>query len=311
MGLQDRKTVSDTQIPEAQPARRSCGSMIVYHAQLETEPGFRENQLGLERFTRAFAPAVARTGVITIPVVVHVVYRQPEENISDEQIQSQIDVLNEDFGARNADIAGVPADWKGLITDSEIQFALADRDPRGKPTTGIVRKKTRAAGFKQASNPVKRSATGGSNAWDTSRYLNIWVCNLLDGLLGYAQFPGGPASTDGVVIRYSAFGRGGSAVAPYNLGRSATHEVGHFLNLFHIWGDTQDCSGTDYVDDTPNAGEPNFGKPTFPVRSCPDEKNGDMFMNYMDYVDDDSMFFFTKGQVERMRATLSNLRSGL
>ncbi len=297
----------------ANPPRRSCGAMIVYHALLETDPDFRSNQLGLHEFTGRMAAGkeAHRTGPITIPVVVHVVYRLARENITDKQIQTQIDVLNEDYSATNADLAGLPAPWKGLATDSGIRFELAKEDPHGKPSTGITRKKTTAKGFKQASNPVKHSATGGTNAWDTSKYLNIWVCNLMDGLLGYAQFPGGPADTDGVVILFSAFGRKGSAKAPYDLGRSATHEVGHFLNLFHIWGDTQNCRGTDYVDDTPSAQLPNFGKPAFPHVSCDNGPNGDMFMNYMDYVDDDSMFFFTQGQVDRMRAALASLRSSL
>jgi Pregnancy-associated plasma protein-A len=138
-----------------------------------------------------------------------------------------------------------------------------------------------------------------------------WVCTLSNNLLGYAQFPGGPASTDGVVILNTAFGTKGSAAKPFNLGRSATHEIGHFLNLRHIWGDTPDCSGGDLVDDTPNAETPNFGKPTFPHVSCSNGPNGDMFMNYMDYSDDDSMFMFSPGQVSRMQATLDGPRKSL
>jgi hypothetical protein len=127
-------------------------------------------------------------------------------------------------------------------------------------------------------------------------------------LLGYAQFPGGPPATDGVVILNTAFGTKGTAAPPFNKGRTATHEIGHWLNLHHIWGDTQDCSGTDYVADTPNAQLPNYSKPTFPHISCNNGPDGDMFMNYMDYVDDDSMFMFTTGQVARMVATLTGPR---
>jgi hypothetical protein len=141
--------------------------------------------------------------------------------------------------------------------------------------------------------------------------LNIWVCTLGGGLLGYAQFPGGPLATDGVVILNTAFGTSGTATAPFNRGRSATHEIGHWLNLRHIWGDTEHCEGTDFVTDTPNAKQPNFGKPTFPHVSCSNGPNGDMFMNYMDYTDDDSMFMFTAGQVTRMSATLDGPRSSL
>ncbi|HKG22285.1 MAG TPA: zinc metalloprotease, partial [Blastocatellia bacterium] len=151
----------------------------------------------------------------------------------------------------------------------------------------------------------------GKAPWPTDRYLNLWVCNLGGGLLGYAQFPGGPAETDGVVITHRGFGTNGTAQAPFNLGRTATHEVGHFLNLRHIWGDTEDCSGTDFVADTPNAAGPNFAKPIFPKVSCRNGPNGDMFMNYMDYTDDDSMFMFTAQQVARMHATLEGFRNAL
>ena len=130
-------------------------------------------------------------------------------------------------------------------------------------------------------------------------------------LLGYAQFPGGPKATDGVVILHSGFGTNGTAAAPYNLGRTTTHEVGHYLNLRHIWGDTEDCSGGDMVDDTPNAETPNYNKPAFPHISCTNGPHGDMFMNYMDYVDDDAMFMFTTGQVSRMQATLDGPRASL
>jgi len=137
----------------------------------------------------------------------------------------------------------------------------------------------------------------------------MWVCSLGGGLLGYAQFPGGPSRTDGIVILNRAFGTAGTATAPFHLGRTATHEVGHWLNLRHIWGDTEDCSGTDFVADTPNAQHPNYGKPRFPHVSCQNGPNGDMFMNYMDYVDDDAMFMFTAQQVVRMQASLDGPRA--
>jgi hypothetical protein len=142
----------------------------------------------------------------------------------------------------------------------------------------------------------------------TTKYLNFWICNLGEGLLGYAQFPGGPAKTDGVVILYTAFGTTGAAAAPFNLGRTATHEVGHWLNLRHIWGDKTDCSGSDQVSDTPKAQMPNYGTPTWPHISCNNGPNGDMFMNYMDYVDDAAMFMFTQGQAARLNATLAGPR---
>jgi hypothetical protein len=159
---------------------------------------------------------------------------------------------------------------------------------------------------------MKNETTGGASPWDTTRYLNIWVCGLSGGVLGYAQFPGGPPATDGVVILTSAFGRGGSARTPFDLGRTATHEVGHYLNLSHIWGEARvpTCQDSDFVDDTPNQFGPNFGKPTFPSSSCGNTPS-DMFMNYMDYVDDDTMCMFTPQQVLRMHTALEFSRSAL
>ncbi len=190
--------------------------------------------------------------LITIPTVVHVVYRSEGENISDAQVKSQIKALNDDFRAKNTDKSKVPAVWQGLVTDSKIQFALATKSPRGKKTNGITRTATTVKSF-GPDDTVKSKQTGGVNPWPTQRYLNIWVCSLGGGLLGYGQFPGGPAATDGVVILNTAFGTNGTATAPFNKGRTATHEVGHFLNLRHIWGDRNDCSGTDFVADTPAA----------------------------------------------------------
>jgi hypothetical protein len=283
--------------------------MQVHHRLLEQYPEFRLRQGQLEHATAArVASGVARKGTVTIPVVVHVVYNAASENISTAQVTSQIDALNRDYAARNTDRKKVPAVWKGLVSDTRIQFALATRDPLGKATDGINRVKTTRTSFID-DNQVKSSKTGGAKAWPARKYLNLWVCSLGNDLLGYAQFPGGPAATDGVVILNLAFGTKGTATAPFNLGRTAVHEVGHWLNLHHIWGDTADCSGSDFVADTPHAQHPNFHKPKFPHISCGNGPSGDMFMNYMDYVDDDSMVMFSAGQVARMQATLDAARS--
>jgi hypothetical protein len=286
--------------------------MSVHHRLLEMDPGFRQRQMALEHATmrRMAAGVVARVGVTTIPVVVHVVYNTAAENIPVSQIKSQIAVLNRDYRATNPDKSKVPTVFGGLVADARVQFALATKDPKGKKTTGIIRTKTTRTSFGD-DDSVKAAATGGAAAWPSTRYLNIWVCTLAGGLLGYAQFPGGPAKTDGVVILNTAFGNTGTASAPFDLGRTTTHEVGHWLNLRHIWGDTEDCSGSDMVADTPNAAGPNFGKPKFPHVSCGNGPNGDMFMNYMDYVDDDSMFMFTTQQAVRMQAALDGARSAI
>ena len=291
--------------------RRTCGAMAVHYRLLEIAPNFRMRQAQLENATALRMSlgvrALRKAAPITIPVVVHVVYKAAAENISVAQIKSQIKVLNKDYRAKNADKSKVPPVWKGLVADVSILFALASKDPKGKPTTGITRTKTTRASF-DTDDSVKFSATGGVNAWPTDKYLNIWVCTLANGILGYAQFPGGPKKTDGVVILNTAFGTSGTASPPFNRGRTATHEVGHWLNLRHIWADTEDCSGTDFVADTPNAAGPNYGKPKFPHVTCNNGPNGDMFVNYMDYVDDDSMFMFTTQQVVRMQAALSGPR---
>jgi hypothetical protein len=291
---------------------RHCGTMSAHFRLLETDPGFRQRQASLENATarRMLLRTAYRTGVTTIPVVVHVVYRTASENISAAQIKRQIAILNKDFRATNADKSKVPPVWKGLVTDSRIKFVLASKDPKGKATTGITRTKTTRTSF-GTGDTVKSKATGGVDGWPSTKYLNIWVCTLAGGLLGYAQFPGGPAKTDGVVILNTAFGTGGTTKAPFNLGRTATHEVGHWLNLRHVWGDREDCGGTDYVADTPNASGPNYGKPSFPHISCNNGPNGDMFMNYMDYVDDAAMYMLTAQQVVRIHAALDGPRNAI
>ncbi len=300
--------------PVKTPKHRTCAQMVVHELLAETKPEYRERRLKAEEQTRQSIDSGGAMRVaaklITIPVVVHVVYRTADENISDAQVKSQIVALNRDYRAKNADKSKVPAAWRGLAIDSKIQFKLATKDPGGKTTPGITRTATEVASF-GPDNTVKSSSTGGANAWPADRYLNIWACSLGEGLLGYAQFPGGPAKTDGVVILSSAFGTQGAVNAPFDKGRTATHEVGHFLGLRHIWGDRNDCGGNDFVADTPAARQANFGKPKFPHVTCNNGPNGDMFMNYMDYVDDAAMFMFTAGQVARMNATLAGPRRKL
>jgi hypothetical protein len=288
--------------------------MQVFHQALESDPEFRNRIARVEAYTarHALLNLTARSaGPVVIPVVVHVVYDSPELNLSDEQVRSQIDVLNEDYNQANADRINVPSVWSSVVGNAGIRFALATTDPSGASTTGIVRKQTTLTSFSAGDDGVKSSAAGGDDPWPSDRYLNVWTCNLGGGLLGYATFPLQVASRDGVVILASAFGRQGSAEYPYDRGRTMTHEVGHWLNLRHIWGDTTDCSGTDYVDDTPNAGGPNYRTPTFPHVTCGNGPNGDMFMNFMDYVDDAAMIMFTQGQCARMAAALDGPRASV
>ena len=295
------------------PQSRNCSTMEVLDRLMKEDPDYQErlNQIELQVQDYLKSNPERDNLIINIPVVVHVVYKTTAQNISTSQIQSQINVLNADFRKLNSDVSGVPQAFAGLATDCQINFCLATRDPNGAVTTGITRTKTTKTSF-STNDYVKKTSRGGKDPWPASSYLNIWVCNLSGGVLGYAQFPGGSATTDGVVIGYKYFGTTGAATYPFNLGRTATHEVGHWLNLRHIWGDDgTGCTGSDLVSDTPNQGGYNFGCPSFPKVSCSNGPNGDLFMNYMDYTDDRCMFMFTTGQSGRMNATISGTRASL
>lgn len=295
------------------PTRRKCGAMEVHRRLLTESESYRLARSEIENHAIEFErmEAAGARGVARIPVVVHVVSNTPEQDISEAQISSQIDVLNQDFRASNPDVSTVPPVFAGLVGDAQVEFYLATSDPVGNPTKGITRTHTNVTVFDD-DDAVKFAVRGGATAWPADRYLNLWVCKLGRGLLGYAQFPGGPAATDGVVITYTAFGTTGTAAAPFNLGRTATHEIGHYLNLFHIWGDDgTGCGGSDQVDDTPNQAGPNMGMPTFPHVTCNNGPNGDLFMDYMDYTDDAGMMMFTQGQATRMAACLEGVRKPL
>src|SRR3954452_13628468 len=278
---------------------RTCGQLIVHELLAETVPGYRESRLAAAAATREAihdGRAMVTAGELTtLGVVVHVVYRTDEENVSDEQVASQIDALNRDYRAANEDRSQVPGVWTSLVGDANIEFTLED----------TTRTKTDVESF-GPDDTVKSPDTGGIAPVEGK--LNLWCCSLGQALLGYAQFPGGPPETDGVVILNRAFGTTGTAEEPFHLGRTAVHEVGHWLGLRHIWGDINDCTGDDFVADTPKAKQANTGKPKFPHVTCNNGPNGDMFMNYMDYVDDDAMFMFTVGQIARMNATLAGPR---
>ena len=278
---------------------------------LQLENKMIQNEIALQSWIQTQAAFNSmNTTIISIPVVVHVVYYNSTENISTAQVQSQIDILNEDFRRLNADASNTPSIFQAVAADTEIEFCLATTDPNGNSTTGITRTSTSQTSF-STNDGVKYSSSGGVNAWNTAKYLNIWVCDISGGILGYAQFPGGPSSSDGVVCDYAYFGNIGTATSPYDLGRTATHEVGHWLNLRHIWGDSN-C-GNDFCNDTPEHSASNYGCPSYPSTSnCNGNgTSGDMFMNYMDYTNDACMNIFTQDQKTRMIACINNNRSGL
>lgn len=250
--------------------------------------------------------------IITIPTVVHVVYNNSIENISNTQIQSQIDVLNKDFSRLNSDVFSAPSRFRGFSKDIRVEFCLAERDPNGNPTNGITRTPTSHGPFLEGGTDIKYTANGGKDIWQRDDYLNIWVCDIDGSTLGWAQFPGGAAGTDGIVIDYEYFGTTGTATPPFDLGRTATHEVGHWLDLYHIWGDDGTaCSGTDNINDTPNQAGSSSGCPSAPTSCSNSGYGGDMYVNYMDYSDDACLNMFTYWQYRRMEATLSGSRSSL
>jgi hypothetical protein len=247
-------------------------------------------------------------------VVFHIIYANATQNISTQRINEQIQVLNEDYSMTNADASLIPSAFQSVAAACDIQFCLAQRTPSGTWTDGIDRVSTTVASWSMNDN-VKFTSSGGADSWDHTKYLNIWVCNLTSpaGILAYSTFPGvGPANKDGVVCGYHYVGKTG-ATAPFNKGRTLTHEIGHYFNMKHIWGDDNGaCSGSDNVTDTPNQGSENYGTPSFPhTDNCTTSSPGVMFMNYMDYVDDAAMFMFSAGQKTRMWATINGTRASL
>lgn len=277
---------------------RVCHTMGNLDRLMHEKPKMAQRMALIEKQTETYVrqvqanPAQRSQLVVTIPVVFHILYNTAAENISEAQVMSQLDILNEDFRRLNADQDNV---WS-QAADTQIEFCLASQDPNGNPTDGILRMPTNLTSF-GTNDAMKFTSQGGSDAWPASDYMNFWVCDLGSSLLGYAQFPGGPASTDGIVCNYTATGSTGTASAPFDLGRTATHEVGHYLNLRHIWGDGG-CGASDFVDDTPDSDGPNYGC-ALGSAAC---GTTDMVQNYMDYSDDACMNLFTQGQSDRMNA---------
>ena len=311
-------------LPPAGP--RTCGTQQAdawQQAQLQQRlPGYRATKLAAARAPRTALRTTAAT-TYTLPVVVHIVYDGEAVgtglNISQAQVQSQLDVLNEDYRNRNANGAAVPSPFQPLRADAQFQFVLAQRDPAGRPLAepGIDRVDRNALGF--TAPPYAQSYLDDTikpaTDWNPDQYVNIWVTSLSNNILGYAQFPdntaglaglsplGGAANTDGVVLLYSAFGRVGTLTAPYDQGRTLTHELGHFLGLRHTWGD--DNCGDDYCADTPTQQGPDYGCPGFPHVTCSNGPNGDLFQDFLDYSNDACMALFSQDQKGRMQDVMA------
>lgn len=294
-------------------SQRKDATMDNYNRKILFDKKFKQERENYERVINDWVQSSlnkksAQQVPIVIPVVFHILYSNASQNIPDPQILSQLSVLNEDFGRTNADTSNTPLAFQSVAANTGIQFCLAQRDPNGNPTTGIERRSTTVASF-GFNDAMKSFSTGGLNAWDVSKYLNIWVCNIGGGILGYGEFPAGAFSnTYGLVIQYDACGNLGTAAPPYDLGRTSTHEIGHCLDLSHIWGDDNgSCTGSDGIGDTPNSASEMYGCPSYPhTDACSPANPGIMFMNYMDYTDDACMNMFTQGQAVKMLAVLNN-----
>lgn len=305
------------------PRQEQCATMAHLQDILKYDPALkaRFNQQ-LQLFNRSVAlksakqlgvDSIANVNGITytIPVVFHILATNPNI-VTDAQILAQLDVLNKDFSGTNADAASLPAYFKPLFGKSSIQFCLAQRTPDGETTNGIDRFRATKKSFSNEKDSVKHAALGGVDIWDGTKYFNIWVCTLSNGLLGYGTFPNdGVPLGQGVVIDYRSLP--GGSFKDYNEGKTLTHETGHYFNLFHIWGDDGgDCTGSDFVDDTPNQGNFTSNCPSgLKTDNCTTGGNGILYQDYMDYSFDPCLLLFTAGQVVRMESALLTYRSSL
>jgi hypothetical protein len=301
-------------------SQKKCATDLKRFEALSRNPALWKERQSISTFTKEWVEkddlSKGSLAIVKLPVVVHVVWRTADQNISDEQIKSQIDILNRDFRKLNNDHIKTPSPFKNLVADVGIEFCLASRDPAGMVTNGITRTKTTVSNIGDKDRWFS-TIRGGKDPWNTKKYINIWVCEAGEDLYGFAFLPGtaDPPEADGLVISPQFFGSVGTAVAsfPNHKGRTTTHEMGHYFNLEHLWGpDDSACEEGDDVADTPPQLEATYDCPGFPLRDdCTPSGNGVLFFNYMDYVDDECMYMFTEGQKKRMLAALNGPRASL
>ena len=280
--------------------QRDCRSFEYENQLLRNDPSLQAKRNSIESFVQlnqaGASSRQASSKIITVPVVVHILYHYAGENISDDLVKSQIAALNRDYRKMNADTIKIPVAFKSLAADCGIEFQLATVDPEGRSTTGIIHKYTPITQW-MLDDKIKSSAEMGDDPWDAGSYLNVWVGSL-QSIIGYSSMPGDPAIKDGIVVSNQVFGITNSGA--YDQGRTAVHEVGHWLGLRHLWGDAY-C-GDDGVADTPQQATFTNGCPSGIRISCNNAPNGDMYMDYMDFTNDDCLVMFTEGQKQKMLA---------
>lgn len=280
---------------------RKFTTQKVHRRLLEEDKSISVRRQNIERKT---AKHVTESKEVTIPIVFHIVYSSEEEKVSEQQVRTQIQALNRDFSNLEYKIQH-PADtlegFSKLAVDTEIRFCFAGETPNNKTTSGITY--TYIPKQSWIDNDAIKNKKDGVSPWKPDRYLNVWVASL-DGTSGYAQMPGGPDKTDGIVIDYRYFGIGGTSVSPYDQGKTLTHLVGSYLGLYELWSEDNYCND-DYVTDTPIHSSPNFGCPGYEHVSLCLGNVVEMTMNFMDNTDDNCQYMFTAGQKIRMQANLS------
>ncbi|MEJ7769556.1 MAG: zinc metalloprotease, partial [Chitinophagaceae bacterium] len=297
-----------------------CGTMERQQNRFNDDPAlkavFEQEQNQFNRIIKEGRNSISArsnrlNAIYTIPVVFHIVLGNPAL-VTDAQVKAQLDTLNKEFSGANPDTSKLPLFFRSLFGVSGINFCLAQRTPDGEVSSGIERVVTNNTSFSFVDDRVKHAGSGGAESWDAARYFNIWICVLDNNIAGYSTLPqDGIESDQGVVIDHRSLP--GGSFTTYNRGKTLVHETGHYFNLYHTWGDDEGaCTGSDFIDDTPNQADATTGCFSgIKTDKCTTSGNGIMYQNFMDYTDDACMILFTREQVARMETALTLYRSPL